>query len=766
MIRSILKLQNVGLLQDATQNGAVTISRVCGIYADNGRGKSTFAAVLRACGLMDSGRINARRTIDSANAPEIKFLLPSGAHVEFINNVWTGASPRVVVFDSEFVDENVYSGFEIRPEQRQSLLEFALGDQAVVFKKRVDQLTEDIEAQTRRLTLAQKELSAYAPLYSVPDFIAIQPVPDAEQQVEALQKRIDAAKNAHQLGARQVPNTLTAIPFDTQAVFDVLRRQLQEIEQTAEAVVKAHLVRHAGHGLEDWVSRGQTYLTNEECPFCGQQLRDLALVKAYRSHFNKAYRDLKRDVAALEEGVAASLADNKAEKLRSAAETNTARIEAWKDRLDVNPPVLAADGLLTALKQARDLLQPLIVKKRSTPLEAGGSEGEQEAVARVMDLIHQIVATYNSELAAVSAKITDFKQQLATENIATIRSDIERLETALLRQQPVVVAAVVEHQAADAERKRLQAEKTQVREQSDALMTTTLQEYQITINTLLATLGAEFSVEELKHTTVGSGEPRTEYALSLRNKSVKLGSRTEVTFGHSFATTLSEADKRTLAFAFFVARLKTDPNLGSSVVVLDDPVSSLDRNRRFQSIRQIAGLATSCQQLIVLSHDAYFVRELQDHLASLDPMPLELRPVRIGRVQGGYSAFTTCDLDDICSSDYYRHHRLVADYVDGKPTSNTRDVAKAIRPLMEGYYHRRFPGKLPKKVMFGKMIELVVAAHPSDALAFLKPILTELGEVNEYAKQFHHDAGDSFPISDPELLQCAKKALDLIYRNG
>jgi hypothetical protein len=36
MIRKILKLQNIGLLQDATQNGAVDLARVTAIYADNG----------------------------------------------------------------------------------------------------------------------------------------------------------------------------------------------------------------------------------------------------------------------------------------------------------------------------------------------------------------------------------------------------------------------------------------------------------------------------------------------------------------------------------------------------------------------------------------------------------------------------------------------------------------------------------------------------------------------------------------------------------
>lgn len=769
MIRKILKLQNVGLLHDAIQGGAVDLAKVCGIYGDNGRGKSTFAAVMRACALADAARLNARKTIDSLGAPEIDFLLPTGSHVEFKNNAWSGNSPRIVVFDSEFVEQNVYSGFEVRADQRQSLLEFALGDEAVKFKQRVDQLTQDIENQTRRLTLTQKELSGHAPLYTVAQFIALKAISDAQQQIEALQKRIDAARNVQQLRARQVPSALQTVQLDVPAVFDVLRWRLQDLEQAAEAIVKAHLAKHGAHGLEDWISQGQTYLTGDECPFCGQPVKGLALIQAYRSHFNKAYADLKRIVATLDEQIGMKLADGTADTLRAAAETNTARIEAWKDRLDVSAPVLAVDSLLAALKQARETLRGLIAAKRSTPLEAIGSQTEQEAVAGAMDSVNQFIAAYNNDLSVVSAKIADFKQKLAAENVTILQSEIKKLEAAQRRQQPAAVAAVAEYQAAETERKRLQGEKVKAREQIDALMTATLQQYQVSINTLLATFGAEFSIEQLKHTSVGSGEPRTEYALSLRNKSVKLGSRADLAANHSFATTLSDSDKRTLAFAFFFARLKTDPNLANSVVVLDDPVSSLDRNRRYQSIRLIAGFATECQQLIVLSHDPYFIRELRERLADLKPNPITLGIMSIKRVQNSYSAFGGCDIDDMCSSDYYRHHRLVADFVDGKPTASTRDVAKAIRPLLEGYYHRRFPRRIPRKLMFGQIIALAAQAQAGDPLAYLQPLLKEMGEVNDYAGQFHHDTNPGFetaPVVDGELIGFAKGALKLIYENG
>ena len=56
----------------------------------------------------------------------------------------------IVVFDAEFVEQNVYSGQEVRPEQRQALLEFALGDQAVKLQKQIGDLTKKISAETAK----------------------------------------------------------------------------------------------------------------------------------------------------------------------------------------------------------------------------------------------------------------------------------------------------------------------------------------------------------------------------------------------------------------------------------------------------------------------------------------------------------------------------------------------------------------------------------------------------------------------------------------
>jgi wobble nucleotide-excising tRNase len=47
--------------------------------------------------------------------------------------------------------------------------------------------------------------------------------------------------------------------------------------------------------------------------------------------------------------------------------------------------------------------------------------------------------------------------------------------------------------------------------------------------------------------------------------------------GPSFRNTLSAGDRNALALAFFFASLERDPQRAQKIVVIDDPISSLDR---------------------------------------------------------------------------------------------------------------------------------------------------------------------------------------------
>lgn len=772
MISRIVMLKNVGLFKDATLNGAIDLGKVTVIYGENGRGKSTLSAIIRACSQRDSGRIQARKTIDSQDAPEVSLLVQNGNQsnvIKFENGNWSGTAPSTVIFDSEFVDQNVYSGFEVTTGQRQSLLEFALGEQAVQLKQKVDELTQGIETQTRLKTQAERTLTGFASPYSVADFINLRPVQDIQQQISAIQKRIAATKNALQLMARKDPTKLPLIQIDIASIFNILHKQLPDMEQSAEEMVRKHLEKHNAGGLEDWISRGQDYAHLEQCPFCGQSLTGVDLIRIYRSYFSQAYINLKQEVESIQSGIDTQLADNTINALNSHAATNAACIEAWKDQLDVSAPTLPTQQLLQLIRQLRGKLLALVSAKIHAPLEIIGRQSDATSASSTIQSINKIIGDCNSAAKLMVDKIGAFKKRLTAENPNALQAQLKQLEAAQKRQMPQVIKAVDNYNAAAAERTRLDNEKTLTRRQIDDLMKTLLEQYQKDINDLLASFRAEFSIEQLKPSYVGSGEPRTEYGLTIRKQQVKLGSRADLASEHSFGSTLSEADKRTLAFSFFVARLRNEPNLVNYVVVLDDPVSSLDRNRRYESLRIIAELAPKCHQLIVLSHDPYFLRDLKERLDSIKPVPIPAAFKAIKRVENGYSAFDILDIERECSSDYYRYHRLVTDFVEGRYSGEKRNVAEALRPLLEGYYHRRFPGRIPRRVMFGQLISLAQQATPPDPLANLVPILNELSEVNDYIGRFHHDAKPDdglAQIVDAELLYFAERVLNLIYKNG
>ncbi len=76
-----------------------------------------------------------------------------------------------------------------------------------------------------------------------------------------------------------------------------------------------------------------------------------------------------------------------------------------------------------------------------------------------------------------------------------------------------------------------------------------------------------------------------------------------------------EGDKRTLAFAFFIATVNSDPDLAKKLVIIDDPMCSLDANRKSQTKEILRFISTRAEQLIVLAHDPFFIRDLKEVLS-------------------------------------------------------------------------------------------------------------------------------------------------------
>ncbi len=86
--------------------------------------------------------------------------------------------------------------------------------------------------------------------------------------------------------------------------------------------------------------------------------------------------------------------------------------------------------------------------------------------------------------------------------------------------------------------------------------------------------------------------------------------------------------------------------------------------------------------------------------------------------------------------------------------------------MLEGYLHRRFPGLIPKSLMFGQVVALIRDAPPSSPLTYAQNLVATLIEINEYAGQFHHDdpSAAQIAIVSSELKTIVDKALGLVHR--
>jgi wobble nucleotide-excising tRNase len=760
MLDRIEEIQGIGLLHDA--NGKpFKWQKATLLYADNGRGKSTLATILRSLGANDPSPILERKTIDGTLPPKATLQFPSGHKVTFNGTKWSEARPEFLVFDSDFVEKNVHSGGVVNTGHRKNLLQFALGEKAVAARLAEEMATDDARKAADEVQSVIGKLSGHHEGTSLEEFEKLTNVADADKQIEDLEKRIVAARGSALLLKRAVPAAVPVPVVDFGSVFDVLRTTIESVENDAEAIVRAHVAKLSKPGAEAWLSQGQAFEQGDECPYCAQSTSGVDLIRAFRTHFNAAYSSLKAKVSSLDKSVSSLTRDAIVTDFALQITNAASLANAWSDQVAVPEIQFDADAAMAKLKEIREALSALVLAKQANPIAAGTAD-DADNIKRVWTEIASLMEQANKVVGDAKLTIEQFRQKLEGEDVQHLSAQQKKLELSKKRHSPAVVTLIADLATARAASTSAESVKSSARTALNTLMKQTLEDYQTTINTLLAKFGAAFQIEEMDANFRGSA-PRSEYGLALRGKSVPLEGGPP-----SFGTALSEGDKRTLAFAFFVASTLSDSKLNTRIVVVDDPMCSLDLNRKQHTRTVLKEICSKAKQLVVLAHDIYFVRDLRDELTPKDGS-YQVAVFGLKYAANGYSNFDKLDVDKECQSPYFHHHGLLVDFVTNG-NGDTRQVAKAIRPLLEGYLHRRFPGLIPNDLMFGLVVGFIGSAVAPSPLCHAQCLVGELNEINIYAGQFHHDTNpgnaDTVVITPTELHTFAMRSLKVVHKGS
>ncbi|MFJ3463624.1 AAA family ATPase [Achromobacter spanius] len=757
MLERIAEVQGVGLLHDA-KGKANTFRKATLIYGDNGRGKSTLASILRSVSTGDASLILHRKTLDGKLAPKVELQFDSGHKVTFTSGAWSERRPDVLVFDADFIERNVHSGGVVNTTHRKNLLEFALGEPAVTAQAAANAATLEAKRAADELQELTSQLAGHHVGTTLLQFEQLSPVPDANVQMEALHHELSAAANLNAISAKPVPEEITEPSFDIDALISVLQTSLQDIHVDAEAVVKKHLRKMGTETAEAWLSEGLKFSDGKDCPYCGQDIEGNDLIRAYQTHFNAAYADLKAKVSGLEAAVLAAASPARIEAITQAVATASAQVSAWADLKPIRPLSFNSAAFSDALAALANMLLHLVGRKQRSPVDVVGSSEDILRAKELWEIVLNSVKEVNRQIHEAGGLIRGYKARLAEVSTATLQDRMKLIQLAERRHDSNVDGLVRRMASARQTLKAAEAKKKAAREQLDKLMKRTLRTYEASINQLLVKFGAAFIIEGMDANFRG-GAARSEYGLRLRGEPVALEGGPP-----SFSTTLSEGDKRTLAFAFFVASTMADAKLSSRTVVIDDPMCSLDANRRHHTKEVLKRLHVGAEQLVVLAHDPYFLRDVRDALIKQDATAA-IASYQLIRCANDYTTFGAFNIDKECESAYFQHHRALNEFCD-LGQGDGRSVAKAVRPMLEGYLHRRFPGRVPKSLMFGAVVTLIRDSGIPSPLVHAQNLVDELSEINSYVGQFHHDTNpdaDTVVVIDSELKTYAVRALHIVH---
>ena len=769
MITNLQLLRNVGRFDSVTLAANTALGRLTLIYAENGQGKTTLAAILRSLATGDPIPIVERRRLAAVNSPHIIIGCAGGPPTTamFQNGAWTRTLPNMVVFDDVFVDQNVYSGLVVGSDHRQKLHELILGAQGVGLNQQLQQFIEQVEVHIG--TLRQRSLAIPAtergPL-SVDDFCALPANASVEQEVQESERNLAASREQDPIRNTAAFDALSLPALDLQTIENVLQTGLPELEAAAAARVQAHLAT-VGRGAEGWIAEGMRLQSERpprdatSCIFCAQDLSGSPVIGHYRAFFSEAYRDLKRRTTEAAATLTRVHAGNAAASFERAVRVLGERRQFWSRFCEV--PALEIDSavIVRDWEAARDRMTELLTAKQAAPLDLIAIPEDVNSAVQAYEAHRVTLALFNQQIQQTNQTIAAVKQRTASANPITINATLSRLHATRARHTPgttVLCNAYLAEKAAKAATEEL---RDTARAALKQYRIAVFPNYQAAINRYLTAFNAGYYLDSVVPADTRGG-PTCTYNVMINNVAVAVRGGEPQLGAPSFRNTLSAGDRNALALAFFFASLELDPNLAGKLVVIDDPVSSLDEHRSLTTVQEIRRLTAQVSQVVVLSHSKPFlcrIWEGTDPRARNTPQVVALQVAR----DGDGSTIEPWNVDQDCITEHDRRHEALRAYLT-YGGQNNREIARSIRPTLEAFLRVACPEYFPPGTMLGHFRnscdQRVNTAQEILNLADTQ----ELRDLIEYANRFHHENSEVEIINDVELTGYVRRTLAFVTR--
>ena len=742
MINSLKLIRNIGRFDSVTTSPDLSFSQLTLIYAENGQGKTTISAILRSLATGNPIPVNERRRLAAPHPPHV-IVNCQGEPTDaiFENGAWNRSFADITIFDDVFIDENVYSGLVVGSDHRQNLHELILGSQGVALNQqlrghvaRIEQHNTAIRQHSSRIPVNERGT------LSVDNFCALPMNPNIDPEIQAVEQNLAASHQQDPIRNTPSFQPLQLPEIDLVAIETVLSSGISDIDAAAATRVQQHL-QSIGDNSERWVAEGMGKqdsmqdADNNICVFCAQDLSASPIIAHYRGFFSEAYRTHQQTIQDTESRFNREHSSDVMLSFEQSVSALKEQRKFWSDFGQIPDITIDSTAIATDWRMAHSAISDLLDQKRKAPLNSIKiSETVQSLVAVYAARIDEIVQM-NQQLAIANQTIAKIKQRAAVANPADLNLTLTRLKATKARHMPATAGLCTAYLDEKQAKTATERQRDQTRQDLDQYRTQAFPAYEAAINQYLQIFNAGYQLDSVEAVDTRGG-PTCKYNIVVNNTPVTVGGGNPEPGQHSFKNILSAGDRNTLAVAFFLASIDHDPNKANKVVVIDDPVSSLDEHRSLTTTQEIRRLINQVSQVVILSHSKPFLCRIWKSTAADSRNALQI--VR----EGAASTITTWNVNSDLITENDRRHQMLRDYLENGG-QNELEIATAIRPCLEAFLRVAYSEHFPPGTLLGGFCENCNSRAGTEQEILSQTDCDELRSLIEYANLFHHDTNSA-----------------------
>ncbi|WP_305876875.1 AAA family ATPase [Helicobacter pylori] len=704
------------------------------IFGNNGCGKTSLTRAFELL-IPKNKHIEKYRTISTAESPSIEFECKDESYtIEPNSNI--GVPPfKIEIYNSDFLHHNTpfnsefglkklddgsiilegsvlgeetkeinqLKGFKEKVEKRQKEIGDENSAETLIAKQEseIEKYKEEIEKIRKKMT--SKTIQITPNEIEINDFCKVSKnhfkyQEDALTNLEKDFNELDEAiKKFDDLKEMELPKDYQIIRDKLESLFSF------DIDKEAGQVsekIKEHVSKVGREFIEKGIKL-QKKMSNNACPFCTQKIPN-EIIQDYTSYFNKSIEKFNQDSLELSGTLKNILNQWNIKKILQSFE----RFEPFMENF-----LKEKKSLENALEQIKDSLEEL--QKEVDKKEGAKNEEKFQEIDKKLLEIQENIQQCVGETRGI---LTQKKKQ---------KEKLEKLKTELKESR----IKKAKHDSYDWQKSKREAErKLSVLDRGYERLNCLLEKIDNKLKKLYEQKRP--NIEIINNYFKALNLPK--YSL---DKDYRIVLNSDALENSEAEMILSDGEKTTFAFAYFLARLKSfykKEDLKNLVVVIDDPISSLDEQRIYNTTclvakinQELAGEALNDEeykaQVFILTHNHTFMARLINMVGKharyfqLERNQGQLKIVCKNEVVGYFDTFYLLLFKEVY--EFAKKEKVQDDFKEAINYGNK------VRILLEGFLKINFINSfLGVNSVFdeGKITELIETANGEVELNFSK----------------------------------------------